>query len=97
MPRLRTAIFSVASSEIKLTVVLKSGLAGPPLPFVIEASDMAFVLKCKIECALKLLNETQPGSVGKVAPAEDIEQVASHRRTPRSAQKLFAVTQVVRG
>ena len=34
---------------------------------------MAVVLKCKVECALRLLNETQAGSVGRVATAEDIE------------------------
>ena len=35
---------------------------------------MAFVLKCKVECALRMLRETQSDDVvGIVAVAEDIE------------------------
>ena len=35
---------------------------------------MAFVLKCKVECALRMLRETQSDDVvGIVAVAEDID------------------------
>ena len=56
---LRSSIFTGGSTSLKIKVMLERGLSGPVLPLRIEVSDMAFVVKCKIECALRLLNETQ--------------------------------------
>jgi len=68
----RNAIFGTATS-LRVTVLLERGLSGPPLPLRIEVLDPCFVLKCKVECALRLLRETQgEGAIGTVASAEDI-------------------------
>jgi GTPase SAR1 family protein len=74
--RLLQAFGGAAATELKIRVVLSTGFDGPPLPLRIELTDMVFVLKAKVECALRLLRETQgEGSVGRVAIAEDIELI----------------------
>ena len=71
--RLRTALFS-SGHDVKLKVILKRPLEGPPLPLTLSGSDMIFVLKVKIELALRLLRETaQEGSTAPLPQAEDIE------------------------
>jgi len=61
------------STSVRVTVLLEKGLSGPPLPLRIEVLDPCFVIKCKVECALRLLRETQgEGAIGVVASAEDI-------------------------
>ena len=79
--RLARALWRSTSESIKVRVVLSGGLSGPMLPLSIEVSDMAFVLKCKVECALRLLHETQGDtSIGPAATAEDI--VLEYRGIP---------------
>ena len=70
--RLRSA-FSVADTSVRLRVKLERGLEGPLLPLNVDHSDMVFVLKVKIEIALRLLQDT--GNLrSKVVPkAEEIE------------------------
>ena len=79
--RLARALWRNNSESIKVRILLTGGLSGPVLPLTVEVSDMTFVLKCKVECALRLLNETQgEGSVGVAASAEDI--VLEYRGIP---------------
>ena len=70
--RLRSA-FSVADTSVRLRVKLERGLEGPLLPLSVDHSDTVFVLKVKIEIALRLLQDT--GNLrSKVVPkAEEIE------------------------
>ena len=70
--RLRSA-FSVADTSVRLRVKLERGLEGPLLPLNVDHSDTVFVLKVKIEIALRLLQDT--GNLrSKVVPkAEEIE------------------------
>ena len=71
---LRQALFAQGSTDIRVKIVLRNGLSGPVLPLRCEVADMSFVLKCKVECALRHLRETQgESSVGIMAAAEDIE------------------------
>ena len=72
---LRQALFNIgATTDLRVKVLLRKGLSGPVLPLRVEASDMSFVLKCKVEVALRLLKETLgEDAVGAVVPAEDIQ------------------------
>lgn len=70
----RKSLFAGGTASVKVRVSLERGLRGPQLPLRIEVVDPVFVLKCKIECALRLLRETQgDDAVGLVPAAEDIE------------------------
>ena len=70
----RKSLFTGNNTCIKVRIILERGLRGPTLPLKIDVVDPVFVLKCKVECALKLLRETQGDSaVGVTATAEDIE------------------------
>ena len=74
-------LFASGNTSVRVNVVLQRGLAGPPLPLRIEAVDPIFVLKCKIECALRLLRETQgKEAIGVCAVAEDIELECNNAR-----------------
>ena len=67
-------IFAGGSTTVRIKVILGRGLKGPTLPLTVDHSDPCFVVKAKVECALRLLHETQgEGVVGIIAAAEDIE------------------------
>ena len=71
---LHQSLFGGHQASIRLTVRLGRGLSGPPLPLRIEVLDPIFVLKVKVEVALRLLRETQGERVvSRLAVAEDIE------------------------
>ena len=77
----RQNLFTGGTTTLKVRVTLECGLSGPLLPLRMEALDPVFVLKCKIECALRLLRETQgEDACGVLAAAEDIE--LSYRGIP---------------
>ena len=70
----RQNIFTGGSTFLRVRIVLERGLSGPVLPLRVDALDPVFVLKCKVEVALRLLRETQgEGAIGRSAKAEDIE------------------------
>lgn len=71
----RLRLFQQASTEVKLRVVLERGLSGPPLTLRADCGDMTFVLKVKVECALRLLRDAGGGAdaAGPAATAEDVE------------------------
>ena len=71
--RLHAALFNNTQNDVRLRINLSRGLQGPPLPLRIEHADMVFVLKVKIELALRLLRETGHGTSGPLPKAEDIE------------------------
>lgn len=55
--RLRASLFQ-GTNELRVKVLPKHGLVGPPLTLRIEHGDMIFVLKVKVEIALRLLHES---------------------------------------
>ena len=71
--RLRSLLFRGSSADAKVRVVLTGGLRGPSLPLQILVTDQVFVLKCKVEVALRLLRETQGEDVVSDATAEEID------------------------
>ena len=73
--RLRQGLFQT-STEVKIKVNLTRGLEGGPLPLRIKRTDMVFVLKVKVEIALRLLRESTQASSSSATPlptAEDVE------------------------
>ena len=73
MQRRLRSVFKNAQ-QVRVRVLLQHGLDGPPLPLTVEHSDMVFVLKVKVEVALRLLRETVlHGSTAPLPAAEDIE------------------------
>ena len=70
----RQNIFTGGNTFLRVRIVLERGLSGPVLPLRVDALDPVFVLKCKVEVALRLLRETQgEDAIGRTAKAEDIE------------------------
>lgn len=74
---LRAAMFQ-SSTAVSIKLVLGPGLEAPPLSLRCEHSDMCFVLKVKVECALRMLREMGRGSGGDASSqpsvvAEDLE------------------------